>query len=331
MKKEETRDHYAELTQRIVDRMEESKASGWVKPWVSCTEMPFNPVTGTKYRGVNAVTLMTSGFDDPRWFTFKGAMEFGAKAETPMCVKKGSKGFPVFKAMQVVVSDKADKPESDEPGQTRSFTRMVYAGTVFNGSQIEGLEPYQARENKVVDHRELELLAKALQARTGLKLEHSSQGRAYYSPSEHRIHMPNKELFRSTEAYYSTLTHEATHASGKELGRKMTGGFGSADYAYEELVAELGSYFLGASLGCGYDPSTHDQHAAYLDSWLQALKNDKNMIFKASAQASRACDFNMDHYNGFKMDLEAKMLQDRQRALSGARHAEPTVAPVMRM
>lgn len=355
MKKEgEIKDVYQELTNLMVGRMEESKATGWVKPWITCSALPVNPVTGTKYRGGNAVNLMTAGFDDNRWFTFKGALDYGQKAGTPMCVRKGSKGIAVYKAVQMVVSAKGEETEHGDKRQfvrmvhssldettakslSRSFMRMVYAGTVFNGTQIEGLEPYQARENKVVDHAEVELLAKALQARAGLKIEHSLEGRAYFSPGRNLIHMPNKELFRSTEAYYSTLAHEMTHASGVALERNMAGAFGSADYAFEELVAELGSYFLGAELGCGYDPSTHEQHAAYMESWLQALKNDKKMIFKAASLAGKSCDYNMEHQVAFKEELglvasnRIENVQKVEKALSGAKRAEPTVAPVMRM
>jgi antirestriction protein ArdC len=33
------------------------------------------------------------------------------------------------------------------------------------------------------------------------------------------------------------------------------------------------------------------QHSAYLASWMQALKDDKNAIFKAAAAAQKTCDY----------------------------------------
>ncbi|QNP48364.1 zincin-like metallopeptidase domain-containing protein [Diaphorobacter aerolatus] len=165
-------------------------------------------------------------------------------------------------------------------------------------------------DNVVEDHKDIELFAQALEVRTGLTIEHSGQGRAYYQIGAHKIHMPNKELFNSTDAYYSTFLHEATHASGKELGRDMGGMFGSKSYAFEELVAEMGSYFIGAELGLPYDPSGHENHAAYMESWLGLLKSDKNAIFRAASGASKATDFNMGHFNEHKLELEKSLQND---------------------
>lgn len=45
---------------------------------------------------------------------------------------------------------------------------------------------------------------------------------------------------------------------------------------------------IGAETGIPHDPS---QHAAYVQSWIKALKNDKNEIFRAASAASKACDY----------------------------------------
>ena len=62
----------------------------------------------------------------------------------------------------------------------------------------------------------------------------------------------------------------------------------SQDYAREELVAELASLFISAETGLPFDPSNH---AAYIKSWLRALKKDKNEIFRAASSASKATDY----------------------------------------
>src|SRR3546814_2011730 len=61
------------------------------------------------------------------------------------------------------------------------------------------------------------------------------------------------------------------------------------DYAREELVAELGAAFVSATIGI----KLHDRedHAAYLASWLQALRNDKRCIFTAARLAQDASDW----------------------------------------
>ena len=33
------------------------------------------------------------------------------------------------------------------------------------------------------------------------------------------------------------------------------------------------------------------QHASYIDSWLQALRDDRRLIFTAASQAQRAADY----------------------------------------
>ena len=54
----------------------------------------------------------------------------------------------------------------------------------------------------------------------------------------------------------------------------------------EELVAEIGAAFLCADLGI--TPETREDHAAYIESWLKVLKDDKRAIFTAASHAQRA-------------------------------------------
>ena len=73
----------------------------------------------------------------------------------------------------------------------------------------------------------------------------------------------------------------------REFGRKRWGDEGYA--MEEELVAELGSAFLGADLGLS--PELRADHASYIDSWLTVLKRDSRAIFTAASHAQRAADF----------------------------------------
>jgi antirestriction protein ArdC len=102
--------------------------------------------------------------------------------------------------------------------------------------------------------------------------------------------MPELNNFRDAESYYATLetTHWTRHGSrlDRDLGRKR---FADAGYAMEELVAEIGAAFLCADLGI--TPETRDDHAAYIASWLQVLKNDKRAIFTAASHAQKAADY----------------------------------------
>ena len=104
-----------------------------------------------------------------------------------------------------------------------------------------------------------------------IKLEH--QDNAFYSISKNQITLPEKSQFIDGESFYGTAFHEMTHSTGAEdvLNRlKPSGGFGSAEYAREELVAELGSALIAQRYGI----SKHlkEDSAAYLKSWLSSLK-----------------------------------------------------------
>lgn len=110
-----------------------------------------------------------------------------------------------------------------------------------------------------------------------------------YSVTRDEITMPGRSAFSSAQNYYSTLLHELSHWSGApgRLARDQSGGFGSATYAKEELVAELGAAFLAARLGIEHV----SQAASYLQSWLAVLQNDNRFLFVAARQATEAAMF----------------------------------------
>ncbi len=116
--------------------------------------------------------------------------------------------------------------------------------------------------------------------------------RAYYAVHADFVQMPPFETFRDAESFYETLGHECCHWTkhesrlNREFGRKR---WGDEGYAAEELVAELGSAFLSADLGL--TPEPREDHAAYIESWLRVLKNDRRAIFTAAAHAERAAAF----------------------------------------
>ena len=111
---------------------------------------------------------------------------------------------------------------------------------------------------------------------------------AFYSVLNDSIHLPEKSSFKDSLSYHTTLLHELTHWTGAEsrLNRKLETQ-GTAQYAAEELVAELGSSFLCAHVGLKYT----SQHASYIESWLKVLREDKSAIFKAASQARVATEF----------------------------------------
>jgi antirestriction protein ArdC len=144
-------------------------------------------------------------------------------------------------------------------------------------------------ESERIEHAEAFFLA------TGSTGRHGGN-RAYYTTGDDHIQMPEFGQFRDGVSYYAVLGHEHVHWTGhksrcdREFGKR----FGDQAYAFEELVAELGSAFLCAELGLVNEP--RQDHAAYLASWLTVLKNDKRAIFTAASKAQAA----VDHLNSLQ-------------------------------
>jgi hypothetical protein len=150
---------------------------------------------------------------------------------------------------------------------------------------------YYAVNALKIDPVERNAGAEAFFAATGAEARHSGT-RAYYNISSDFVQMPPFETFRDPQSYYATRGHETVHWTrhasrlAREFGRKR---FGDEGYAMEEFVAELGAAFLCADLDL--TPEVRDDHAAYIASWIQVLRNDKRAIFTAASHAQRAVDF----------------------------------------
>jgi antirestriction protein ArdC len=122
------------------------------------------------------------------------------------------------------------------------------------------------------------------------------QSRAFYSPSEDYIGMPNPHLFFQDEQFYAVLYNEATRAvvhisrtgrHEKLLNHKS----GSRDV--EELVAEMGAAYL--CYMTGIQNATIDNSAAYIKNWIGKFKEDKKMLLTASSMAQKAVDYILEH------------------------------------
>lgn len=297
------RDLRQEITDSIIAALEKGVAP-WQKPWqAGAFEMPMNPTTGKPYRGGNAlhlmVTGMRNGFEDPRWITYRQAQENGWQ------VRKGGKGTQIeFWQFPKDQSEGREEPRAGAPEHARDrFIYRVY--TVFNGSQIEGMPEDSPR----VRH-EWEILhaAEAILENSGARILHDQPDRAFYNRLTDTIHLPPRAAFDSAGSYYGTALHEASHWTGapQRLNRDTLNnshGFGDIEYAKEELRAELASVFLMAERGIPHNP---DHHTAYLASWLTALRDDKNEIFRAARAAHRAADLliALEHHNSLEQALD---------------------------
>lgn len=326
--KREERDYQQEITDKYIKRIEEiieneEKGLKWEKPFFTCSEWPVNGVTGEKYRGGNVVNLISEEQSDPRWATFNQIQDLAKQLDKPLKIIKGSKASHIMKVVPSYQKDDSGNvlkdgegnpvPVFGEDGKPKIGFKWY---PVFNFSQVEGIEPYLKPNKEVKPFETVELLSKALQERTGLTVEHSKRTEAFYSSAKHLVHMPEPQYFKSSEAYADTFLHEAGHSTGPALGRKMGNGFGSEDYAKEELVAELSSAYMAMELGIPHNPNSHENHILYMKSWLGVLKDDKTFIMKASAQASKATEYQIDHINAYKQDLVKR--EELAKELTGA-------------
>lgn len=278
-------DLYSRITNQIVAQLE-AGVRPWTQPWAASQSVS-RPLRhdGTPYQGINVILLWSEaaarGFQSSIWMTFRQALALGAH------VRKGEHGSTVVYANQLVRADTDDAGE--EAIQRIPFLK---AYTVFNVEQIDGLpDIYAPQPAPILNAGERIARAEAFVAATGADVRHGG-GCAFYAPAPDYVQMPPFESFLDPESYYATLGHELTHWTrhacrlNRDFDRRRHGDEG---YAREELVAELGAAFLCADLGLALEP--REDHAAYLASWLEVLRDDKRFIFSAAAHAQRAVDF----------------------------------------
>ncbi len=243
------RDLRQEVTDSIIAALEKGVAP-WRKPWRSGVfEMPFNPTSGKKYRGGNALHLMMvgtlRGHEDPRWLTYRQAVENGWQ------VRRGEKGTQI-EFWQLPGAQTPTQEDAGKVARDARQDRLVYRFyTVFNARQIEGIPGHTAR---VPQEWDLNHSAETILQRNGARVYHDQADRAFYDRRSDSIHLPPRAAFASASTFYGVALHESAHASGhpRRLNRDTLNEsyrFGDLAYAKEELRAELASVFLLAERG----------------------------------------------------------------------------------
>jgi antirestriction protein ArdC len=270
-------DIYTRVTGHIVEALEEHSSRGL--PWHNAGGLPANAATGRPYRGINTLALWAAsavaGYESASWGTFSQWQRLGRS------VRRGQKASTVVFWRSFDAGGEA----GEDAGEDRPVRFVARGYPVFNADQIA--EPPELATPEPADRY---APAEGLVSRLGPDLRHGG-GDAFYSPAGDYIQMPFPDHYRDRSAYYATLTHELTHWTGAaaRLDRNLSQRFGSAAYAMEELVAELGSAFLCALLGLESQPRA--DHARYIDSWLGVLRHDTRAVFTAASKAQAAVDW----------------------------------------
>jgi antirestriction protein ArdC len=306
----EPKDIYSRITETIVRQLEVGTRP-WHQPWsaghaAGPVNRPLRPTAirtdggspwsakpcpgtaswGTPYRGINVIMLwiaaMERGYIAPLWMTYKQAQKLGGQ------VRKGET------SSLVAYADTLSWTRTDDDGEEQTLERWFWKGyAVFNVQQIDGLPAhyYALAGSERLSEAERIARAEAFVAHCNPRIE-SGSAVAAYRLADDLILMPPFPSFVDAASYYATLLHEMTHWTrhesrlDRDLGRKK---WGDAGYAMEELVAEMAAAFLCADLGI--TPDVREDHAGYIASWLQVLKNDNRAVFTAASHAQRAVDY----------------------------------------
>jgi len=318
-----------EVTKEVLTLIKEYKSKGIMPKWNKGFNggQGFQPLreNSEPYKGFNAFYLSiitgAKGWVSPYFLTFNKAMEiYGYKKQEvnskgfalrdgekvarvgyckldriALAKKITGKGVPVIYYQNLNIKGDEFTDENGVEWQSENkVIPMMKNYSVFNACQFDGLKELkpnffpEIKEAKTTNERlpEIDNYFDSQEA----KLRTSTSG-AFFRPSEDTVFMPDWTIWNSSNEYYSVLAHEFVHSTGTKdrLNRDMKNKFGSPKYAFEELVAELGSLFSMMAFGIQHKAS--DNNIAYLDNWLNLLNDHDNAIFKACALASKSIEY----------------------------------------
>ncbi len=275
---------YETITRDILAELEQGVAP-WVKPWTAqgggTMSLPYNAATHKRYRGVNVLILwhaaMRKGYRPNAWIGYHQAQELGGY------VKKNEKSTSIVYGATFVPKEERGKPEEEQ-----QHVPFLKRRIVFNVEQTAGLPEEMCRIPEPKPLADAIAQVEAFLRAVGAQVRHGGD-RAFYSPPSDFIALPEPNAFESAPHYYATSLHEHVHWTGhaSRLDRDLSGRFGTASYAAEELVAELGAAYLCAQLAI----PGQLRHAEYLGSWVKLLQDSQRAIFTAASRATDAAAY----------------------------------------
>jgi antirestriction protein ArdC len=279
---------YEAVTAQIVAAIE-AGADICKMPWhagIMPMAMPVNAATEMPYHGINIVALWAQAvakrYITGYWASYKQWQKLGAQ------VRSGERGSVII-FYKELGGDTAD-PANVDADQPRFVIRSSH---VFNAEQVDGWEfPQPKLASQVEKDEQIDAFVRATKA----DIRHGSSIACYRRRDDY-IEMPSPEQFTGTltssptEAYYAVQLHELVHWTGAShrIDRTFGKRFGDRDYAFEELVAELGAAFMCSAFRIVNEP--RPDHAAYISNWLDILDRDHKAIFTAASMAQQAVEY----------------------------------------
>lgn len=287
--------HNERLVKEFLNVLQDDKLD-WVKMWHDvAADTPYNAETNRKYKGTNRFLLSLvayiEGYTDPRWMTMNQANKHGYS------INPGEHAVPVvyYKPWDLInkayLSWEEYEDEIKSGRDVHDFSLRCFYSNVWNACQMTGLPEIKVETFEGTKASEV---LDVMSTNMDIEILNDGGNRAYYSPTEDKIHLPRIEVFKTSSAYNATALHELAHSTGHKsrLDRKLSTFFGSDSYAFEELVAEMSSAFVCAYLkDVEYDETHINNHKAYIQNWVQPLKDDPSILNKAVGVAEGVCDY----------------------------------------
>lgn len=316
---QKTNEYRKAVADAFIKSLQENELQ-WKKGWHTAATVPQNAITGKTYKGLNRFFLtlqsMANNITDPRWATFRQIQDKGWH------LNKGAKGMKVEywtpydyqnkKSLEWTEYNKLlDDPE--RRGQIGVVAKYYH---VFNAQDITGIPelPEPERHPEAVSDEIIDKISQNM----GVEITNEGGDRAYYSIREDKIFLPKKTAFTSDYEYNSTALHELSHATGaqKRLDRDIRNSFGTEKYAYEELVAEISSCFMGEHLTMQMPTEHMENHKAYVQSWIKQISEKPAVLMKAIRDAESSANY---------LEYQAELISEKeyQKTLAGRREVEP--------
>ena len=271
----------AEMARMIV-----GDSAPWQMEWKAARDTPaHNPAAGAPYRGFNALYLEAQGRADPRWMTAKQAASLGGEVragEKPVAIEyttftdrvplTDETGVPVLEADRTPVYREV---RLDEP---KTFLCHVY-----NGAQIDGLEPFEKPPRPPSVARMANERAEKILEGGGVKIAEDARGRSFYSRREDTVHLAERECFVSGAEYLSEGFRQMARATGHEsrLDRGPAP-YGTRADAREQMRSEIAGFLVARETGVSYMP---DDDRGQADTQAELLRKDPNELFRAARDA----------------------------------------------
>lgn len=277
----QAKESYKDLVDKFIYDLEKGVAP-WQKSWNLKQGLPKSAVTGGEYSGINLISLLENSFDSNEWITKNQVEKLGGNIKEDNIHK--AKDIFFLKDYKKIVEE--ENKDTGEFEKLEKKFKVLKSYKVYNTQQVEGISFKQNdTKNKPNNQRLLEI--DEFVKSTGTTI---MSGEPAYDPNSDYMFMPNINDFKDKENYYSTLFHELTHWTGHEdrLNRKKAIAKWDDTYAFEELVAELGSAFLCAKNNISMKST---QHTEYLNSWIKILKKNPNILFSVSSHSSKSTNY----------------------------------------